>query len=293
MKWLVGIPTYKRPEQLRKALNSLAAQNMAPNFSVCVIDNDPEGSAKEVVSEFKDNLNIISGVETRPGVVHVRNQILDIAADFDYLVFLDDDQVVEGRWLYEFERATEEFPGAFMAGPRSYELPKGCLDDRLTDVTFRTPRRNKGAQIKSMPTGNSLVPVSELSDESRRLRFDPRYSFIGGEDTKFYREHVGLGAIIRWWPDAKVVEAVPAERASREAMEVRLRRAGHVNAMLDLEKKPRISVMTAYLARIVIGSLAASFGCTRNLRTRGRVWRLSGTGGLEAVRGRAMKVYGV
>ncbi|MBW4421992.1 MAG: glycosyltransferase [Myxacorys californica WJT36-NPBG1] len=50
----VRIPTYKRPDLLRRALSSLVEQSY-PNWQAIVFDDSPEKEAQNVVSDFEDN----------------------------------------------------------------------------------------------------------------------------------------------------------------------------------------------------------------------------------------------
>jgi len=85
------LPTFRRPEGLKTALQSLERQNLADmNHEIIVVDNDPEASAKAYTSEYakKSDLNIKYYHDPNPGVANARNTALK-AASGRYLVFLD------------------------------------------------------------------------------------------------------------------------------------------------------------------------------------------------------------
>ena len=89
---LVAALTYKRPADLRELLPKLLAQadSVDAECSVLIVDNDPDGGARDFVSKFVD-----SGVQyvhvRQPGIAAARNSALQLAQDFDLLVFIDDD----------------------------------------------------------------------------------------------------------------------------------------------------------------------------------------------------------
>jgi glycosyltransferase involved in cell wall biosynthesis len=94
------IPTFRRPAQLRAALESVLAQD-GVNIEVFVVDDSPEGSAREVVESLADSRVAYRKTPEptggRPSVV--RNLALPEAKG-EYLHFLDDDDLVpEGHYL--------------------------------------------------------------------------------------------------------------------------------------------------------------------------------------------------
>lgn len=94
------IPTFRRPAQLRAALESVLAQTGVA-LEIFVVDDSPEGSAREVVDAIGD-LRVAyrqtpEPTGGRPSIV--RNLALPEASG-DYVHFLDDDDLVpEGHYL--------------------------------------------------------------------------------------------------------------------------------------------------------------------------------------------------
>jgi glycosyltransferase involved in cell wall biosynthesis len=91
----VALCTRDRPEQLRRALASLAAQTVPPG-EVLVIDNAPgDGRTRRLVeSEFPV---FRYAAEPVPGLDFARNRALRTATG-DVLAFLDDDAVADPGW---------------------------------------------------------------------------------------------------------------------------------------------------------------------------------------------------
>lgn len=291
-KWLVGIPTYKRPASLEKTLDSLATQYEAPRFDVCIVDNDPAQSAKGIAEGFLGGLAITYLTEPRPGVVHVRNRLLQQASTYKSLAFLDDDEIAGPMWLFELSKAMDAYPGSIISGRVDYELETTQRNPELALLTFKRPNREPGDLLLTTGTGNSAIPIQLLPPNGRALRFDPRYAMIGGEDTHYYAELSKLGVQIRSWPAAAVQEIVPQDRTSREALKKRLRRSGHVNAMLALETRSRWRIAAAYGLRLCLGVPASFLASGKQRRARAIALTQSGLGGLDSLFSPAKRYYG-
>lgn len=105
------VPTYRRAELLAQALSSVADQTFT-DFEIIVVDDDTEGSARDVVSAFaRQN----AGTDVRYYMNHrarggsgTRNAGLEHASG-EWVAFLDDDDT----WLPEkLERVSELIAGS-------------------------------------------------------------------------------------------------------------------------------------------------------------------------------------
>jgi len=90
----IVIPTFRRPAQLRQALESIAAQGNI-NLEVFVVDDSPEYSAYEIVDKFADaRVTYIRNPKPTNGVPSlVRNMGLQ-RCRAPYVHFLDDDDII-------------------------------------------------------------------------------------------------------------------------------------------------------------------------------------------------------
>ena len=73
-------------------------------------------------------------------------------------------------------------------------------------------------------TGNWCADLDWIKDKA--LRFDPRYSATGGEDTAFDRSMRATGAKVLFVPESIVVETVPVARISLRYQFKRLMMSG-------------------------------------------------------------------
>ncbi|MEO5783650.1 MAG: glycosyltransferase family 2 protein [Ginsengibacter sp.] len=89
--------TYKRPELLKKQLNSLSLQTFT-NFEVVVSDNDPENSGRKIVQDLNDPRFKYFGNGVNLGMMQSFNLSID-RADADFIVMITDDDPVEKNFL--------------------------------------------------------------------------------------------------------------------------------------------------------------------------------------------------
>jgi GT2 family glycosyltransferase len=108
----VAVCTRDRPEQLARALASLAAQSEPPE-EVLVVHNAPSegfgGPAERLVAERFPAVRSLR--EAVPGLDFARNRALAAAA-CDVVSFLDDDAVAAPGWCAAVRRAFAAFPAA-------------------------------------------------------------------------------------------------------------------------------------------------------------------------------------
>jgi len=96
----VIIPTFRRPRELREALDSIRSQ-IGTEWEAIVIDDSPEAGAREIVESFNDPRirYIMNPTPTKGFPSRVRNLGLSVAKG-DLLHFLDDDDLAP-TGLYE------------------------------------------------------------------------------------------------------------------------------------------------------------------------------------------------
>lgn len=221
----VGVPTFRRPQALRTLLDALgphldevtALLDAPAEVVVIVVDNDPEGSAREVATGHPDS-RIRYSVEPRPGVSAARNAVLDRCdeIDADLLLFIDDDETPEPGWASGLVQAWQTWDVAGVTGPvvSRTEVP---MDPWVTLGGFYTREHRSGlpagAPVRRAATNNLLLDLSVVRQLG--LRFDGRFGFSGGEDSVFTGTLVDLGHSIAWCPTATVVDHLPADRATR------------------------------------------------------------------------------
>ena len=124
MKVDVCIATYRRPRGLQRLLDGLQAQQLpqdeAPQVRVVVVDNDPEGSARELCEEARGWLRfpLVYVLEKRRGIPQARNTAVATSlGEADFLAFVDDDEAPDPGWLMELLRVQQARGADAVAGP--------------------------------------------------------------------------------------------------------------------------------------------------------------------------------
>ncbi|GAA3574408.1 hypothetical protein GCM10022197_34270 [Microlunatus spumicola] len=256
---VVGVPTYRRPDELTALLPLLLAQaDDLPGRSVdvLVVDNDPAGSAREVVAAVGDP-RVHYVAQPVPGIAAVRNRILDHAADAlgaALVAMIDDDEVPEPRWLAALVETQEDTGAALVAGRVVPEFT-GPLDPWVAAGRFHT-RRNlaTGAPIMVAAAGNLLLDVRQL--RALGQRFDERVGLAGGEDTLFSRELHARGASMVWCAGSVAVDRVLPERMTRRWVLARAMSHGDAWVRVGLRLAPGPAARVVFRVRAVLGGAA-------------------------------------
>ena len=289
----VAIPTYRRPGAVARALRAVLAEAGACRedgagpggpVEVLVIDNDPDGSAREAVAGVcgggpgaadGPGAAVRYVVEPAPGVSAVRNRALDETAGRALLVFIDDDEEPEAGWLRRLLSTRRDTGAAAVAGlvVPDYEaepgpwLRAGGFFDRQSWPT--------GTRRPVAATNNLLLDLGAV--RAAGLRFDEAFGATGGEDALFTRSLVAAGGVIVWCDEARVRDRVPAARLERAW--VLRRRRSHAATAVRVEL-----ALAGPGAHPGIRARALAGGCARVLAGLGRM----ALGGLGAGAGRGL-----
>lgn len=213
----VVIPTLRRLESLERAIRSVLAQVEALDrvSAVVVADNDPDGSAADLVSRLCADAPVpLTYVHAPvPGVATARNAGL-AATDAALIAFLDDDEQASPRWLAALLEAQTATGADVVFGPIRGRVPEGTgwTADYLEDFFGRAGSAETGLLEQPWGCGNSLmVRAAALPGAAP---FDAAADQTGGEDDKLFAALSARGGRYGWAADAWVDEFAPAHRAT-------------------------------------------------------------------------------
>ena len=285
----IAIPTFRRPEDLKRAISGVLGQaaeqaggEIISDVEVLVIDNDARGSAREaalaaaadataVVRTSPDEpmepggVSVRYVVEERPGVAAVRNRALDETPERDLLIFIDDDEEPEPGWLAALVGLRASTGCQAVAGPviPVYEVEP---EEWVRQGEFFVRKTWPTGTIRPVAASNCLL--LDLGFVRRKgLRFDEAFGATGGEDTLFTRRLSAAGGVIRWCDEARVRDHVPASRLARPWILRRQRSHAATSVRVELALagggvQPAIRARAAVggLVRIVVGALRTAGG---------------------------------
>lgn len=210
MKILVAVLTYQREAQLQECLGSIReASRHAVNalgldqVDIIIADNDPDS---QLVETYVPNCRRMkTGLKSVAGG---RQFLLEKArsANYDFLAFIDDDELVSVRWLTAMLQTAVLHKCAGVAGP---VLPLGL---KTADIPLHTRRRHKsGTHVRTAGAGNLVLNLREV----RSTNFDTEWDLFGGEDTDFTARLSQEEGPIVWCDEGEVYEPVAPQRRSR------------------------------------------------------------------------------
>jgi glycosyltransferase involved in cell wall biosynthesis len=113
----VAICTLDRAESLRRALDSLTAMSVphGVTWEVIVVNNGCTDHTDSVITSFARRLPIRRELELQRGLSHARNRAIDTATG-EYIIWTDDDVVVDSNWLVEYVNAFRRWPESVVFG---------------------------------------------------------------------------------------------------------------------------------------------------------------------------------
>ena len=128
MRFTVAICTWNRAWLLPRVLERLTRlQHTQSEWEVVVVNNNSTDDTERVLDAFAGRLPLRRAFEARPGLSHARNTAVRWATG-DYIVWTDDDALVDADWLAAYVRAAEQHPEAAVFGgpvrPRQRRPPR-------------------------------------------------------------------------------------------------------------------------------------------------------------------------
>lgn len=289
---VVTIATYRRPQGLRRLLDSLDSQDASVPIEVVVVDNDPSGSALGVVSNHSLGIHYVH--EPVPGIAAARNAGVRVALALapSHIAFIDDDEVADIRWIRSLVNVLTSHDAAAAIGPVLCELPPGCPWWIRRYAFFERPRQVTGDDVRWPATNNALVSA-EVFIELWPNWFDEAFSLTGGEDAELFSRIRERGHRIIWADEAVVTEIVPESRAGFRWLWRRGIRLGNVSARLRLRRQSRLGVCALAIGRLAYGATLGVLSLlTSNRRGSSTIMHLpKGVGMLQAVRGNLLVEY--
>jgi glucosyl-dolichyl phosphate glucuronosyltransferase len=224
MHLTIAICTRNRAASLANTLGTLTQLAVPDGVSweVVVADNGSEDETAATIARFGNVLPLRAIAVPQVGHSHARNAAVVVARG-DYLLWTDDDVLVDAGWLAAYHEAFLRSPAdAFFGGPIAplFEGPSPhWLRGALRHVANAYAARDLGdaprpLTLESLPYGANWAV--RLPDQ-RRHSYDPRLGRVGdvmnsGDEWAVMQSLLAEGGSAHWVPAARVKHVIPQER---------------------------------------------------------------------------------
>lgn len=215
---VLAICSCQRPELLTECLASIRRATVPANWdlTILVVENDSHPRCKELVegAGADDRTSVKYVLECDRGIPIARNRALDMADSegFDWLIFIDDDQLIGEKMFLEYEKTRTQHPDRVIQGAVTYLYPPNAEWLKAYNQVGRTRKNVDGQQLTGGRTNNVMISRALFSNQASKLRFDPVYRYSGGEDTEFFHRALEAGYTIVYAANANADEPIHAAR---------------------------------------------------------------------------------
>jgi succinoglycan biosynthesis protein ExoM len=203
---VIAIPTFKRPQSLKRLLDAIANLQTRAQICVLVADNDAQDHAGfDVSSNLAPSYRFALKTVIAPqrGIAQVRNVLIAHALEMraDFIAMIDDDEWPEPQWIEQFLRVAQNTGAGVLQGSILFDHPAQA------DIA-----RPTGAVPMLQGAGNLLLRRSVLETMPRPW-FDPEFALSGGEDREFFVRLARAGVAFAWADEARCRGEVAQSRA--------------------------------------------------------------------------------
>lgn len=235
---VVAIPTFRRPQSLKRLLDALERLDTDAAVTVVVADNDAERHEGfdlcERLTTYRWRLDHFIAPER--GIAQVRNALVErsLAQPCRFIAMLDDDEWPEPGWLDAFLRVQAQTGADALHGDilREFETPPGRWAARCEGIAPLVGETGPVAMIE----GSGNILVSRVCFEGlAKPCFDPAFALSGGEDRDFFERLRRQGRRFAWAKQAVVRAWVPASRGNLRWALARAYRVGNSDMRVFLK----------------------------------------------------------
>lgn len=229
MKITIAICTWNRSDLLTKTLENMLQLKADESFSweLIIVNNNCTDDTDQVITQFSDRLPIKRVSEPTPGLSNARNAAVRNATG-DYIIWTDDDVLVDENWLIAYVEAFIKYPEAAVFGgpvePWFEGEPPRWIIQGWEHVASSYAVRDLGNSEICLQQKGNIIPYGanfavRLKEQVENL-YDPRLGLVGdkrimGEEVAVLRQILSVAGAVGWWlPKAKVKHWLPKERQS-------------------------------------------------------------------------------
>ncbi|MCM2454356.1 glycosyltransferase family 2 protein [Rhizobium sp. CG4] len=255
---VVCIPSFRRPDGLKKTLASLATQQVDFSFAIVVIDNDGVGQeALAVTQSFLTDTGMLGQafVEPQQGNCYAINSAFAKARSLypsaSYFLMIDDDEIASPIWLANMVRTAETLGVDIVGGPVIRAFDKPASKGVELHPLFGSIEAKTGPVDMIYGSGNCLLS-KRVFERLEKPQFDVQFNFLGGGDMDFFTRSKRSGLRFGWSAEAIITEFVPVERMEPKWIMTRSLRTGIINYSIDRARRPGLQGAVMLQAKNVI-----------------------------------------
>jgi glucosyl-dolichyl phosphate glucuronosyltransferase len=228
MNICVAICTWNRAEMLRKTLEKMVLLEKTDEFewNLIVVNNNCTDNTDNVLLSFETKLPLKHITEPKPGLSNARNAAVR-ETDGDYVIWTDDDVLVDKNWLLAYVDAFKKWPEAAVFGgpvePWFEGVPPKWLQKYWKLASDAFAARDFGEDPVAFNSANKCLPYGanyaiRMKEQKAHL-YDPDLGIRGeeivlGEETQVVKKILASGSTGWWVPGAKVLHWIPKNRQS-------------------------------------------------------------------------------
>jgi glycosyltransferase involved in cell wall biosynthesis len=218
------IPTYRRPDDLMRCLESVQSQTLQ-DFEAIVVDNSPEAAMRASIEASNASARVRARYVHEPRLgLHNARHAGARAALGDVLVFTDDDAVYDPGWLEAYVRGFEAHPNMAAASGRVLPLWEETPPEWLCNAVQADPTMFPPLSLLDLSPEFRLTPDGILFGVNMAIRRDILFSaggfnpeifgdrWLGDGETGLNRKLWARHELIGYLPDALVHHGVGPER---------------------------------------------------------------------------------
>ena len=232
------VPTFRRPDGLRRLLKHVAMLEYAGALTIVVVDNDAvERAGQAVVAEMSPAFHfpLRCVVERQRGQTFAYNRgFVEACRQPDppkYVAVLDDDEFPGPRWLHEMVTTAVACKADLVGGPvfPVFDRP----DCWLASTNLYQPRRYATGRIEMIYGAGSMLVRRDVLERYLDEPFSHEFAFTGGSDLEFFTRCRRDGRSFAWANDSEVFETTPGSRTTLAWLHRRHFRKGTDNTRID------------------------------------------------------------
>jgi glycosyltransferase involved in cell wall biosynthesis len=237
MNLTVAICTWNRSDLLRQTLEGMLQLRVPVDLTweLLVVDNNSTDNTREIATQFAGRLPLKYVFESKPGLSHARNCALRVAIA-PYLMFTDDDVLVDSEWLAAAAETWRKYPSAqVIGGPIAPWFP--VEPDPIMVRVF--PYLANGfcgldrGEIQRVLNADELVNGANFGvwvagvDKQFNPSFGPTQGeTVNGDEVEFIRQVRQAGGSVVWSPGMRVRHYVDPNRMTVDYLETYCRNVG-------------------------------------------------------------------